>query len=78
MTQSHKTPNVLTVNCMSTQKECVIMSYNINTVKTNTEQINIITKRTTLKIFAVHATRQNIKHELIKVKFRSERKIESE
>ena len=51
------------------------MSYNVNTMKTNTEQINVIIKRISLKISAVHIIRQNIKHELIIIKFRFRIKI---
>ena len=76
--QSLKLLNVLTVNYMSTQVECIKISYNVNTVKANIEQINVITKRITLKISASHAIMQDTKHELIIVKFRSRKKIGSE
>ena len=75
LTQLHKSLNVLTINYISTQKEYIIMLYYINTVKINTEQINMIIKRITLNISVVHVIRQNTKYEIILVKFRSRRKI---
>ena len=63
---------------MSTQKECVTMLYNVNTVITNIEQINIIIKRTALKIPAVHVIRQDIKYGPIIVKSEFIRKIRLE
>ena len=60
---------------MSTQVECVEISYDMNTVKANIEQMNVITKRITLKISVLHAIRQDTKCGPIIVKFRSRKKI---
>ena len=73
--QSLELLNVLTVNCMSTQVEYVKTSYDVDTVKANIEQMNVITKRITLKISASYATRQDTECEPIIVKFRSRKKI---
>ena len=76
--QSLKLLNILTVNCMSTQVECIEISYDVDTVKANIEQMNVITKRITLKTSASHAIRQDIKHGPIIVKFKFRKKIGSE
>ena len=60
------------------QTECVIILYNESTVRASIKQINIITKRITPKISVLCAIRQNIKSELIIVKFRFKKKTESE
>ena len=60
---------------MRTQIECVKTSYDVDTVKANIEQMNVITKRITSKISTSHATRQDTKHGPIIVKFRSRKKI---
>ena len=54
---SHIKLNTLTINYMSTQKNDIIMLYNVSTKKTNIEQINVIIKKTALKISLVYAIR---------------------
>ena len=47
----------------------------MNTVKANIEQMNVITKRITLKISTSHPIRQDTKHGLIIVKSKFRKKI---
>ena len=54
------------------------MLYNVNTIEASIKQINVITKRITLKISTSCAIRQNTKSELIIIKFRFKKKTESE
>ena len=50
----------------------------MNTVRASIKQTDVIIKRITLKISVSHVIRQNIKSELINVKFKFKKKTELE